>query len=1737
MKLFCLLRRAVVPAVSCLIATGSLLFSISVDAVAQTPAVTVSPVITTIAGDGTFGDGGDGGPATSAQLSFPFQVAVDSAGDLYFADAVNNRVRKISASGIISTIAGIGAPGFSGDGGPATSAELNFPTAVTLDAAGDVYISEGDNHRVRKVDASGIITTIAGNGTAGSSGDGGLATEASINNPVGLKVDAAGKLIVADQVSNRIRKIDTNGIITTIAGIGTRGFSGDDGPATEAQLNFPNGVTIDAAGNIYIADTINSRIRKIDTSGIISTIAGNGVAGFGGDGGLATSAALNRPYEVKVDAAGNIYVADSDNNRIRRINALGIISTIVGNGTQGFSGDGGPAIMAEISSPIGVEVDMAGNIYVADTFNSRIRKVQPIPPFPATLVGQTSSPQDIYLVINEPVTISSFSVPQSEGGAPEYAAGTVTGCSLGSALTMGAICTIPVTFSPVFPGVRGVPLVVTTTGAGEFNFGLTGIGTAPQIALSPGIIQTVAGNGSSGFSGDNGPATAASMTTPAGVARDSVGNLYIATDDNRIRKVAPNGTITTVAGNGTTCADRTTPCGDGGPATDATFISAVNLAVDSAGNLYITDTDGWRVRKVDANGIITTVAGNGTLCAPTTSCGDGGPATSASLNGPFGIVVDGNGNLFIADQTAFRIRKVTPNGIITTIAGTGVAGFSGDNGPAIHATLNHPLCLAIDAAGNLYITDASNQRVRRVDAVTGVITTVAGGGTSAIPDDGAPATSVVLSFPYGIALDAGGSFYVTDFGSHTIDKVDAATGTIRRIAGVAGSAGFTGDGGPATLAQLNQPTSIALDSFGNMYIADFTNNRIRQVSAAAAPASFPDTVVGQTGTTQAVTVSNIGNSDLSISGLTATADFLVDSSGTCSSLASLATGANCNLALDFHPQQTGARTGNVTITNDALNVPGSTQQVALSGNGLQVTTATALVLSTADTIALGTPVILTADVTPYTAGSATASGTMSFYDGAALLGSATISAIGTASLTVPSGTIPGFSLGTHTLTAVYAGDANFLTSTSSPVTLTVNPAPIAVSLVSSQNPSAYGQLVTFTATVPSGATGTVQFRDGTANRGGAVLLTAGVAAYPTGNLTQGTHPMTASYSGDSSHPATTSDVLFQLITPAILTVTANNITRTFNQPNGTLGYTITGFIGSDTQASSVTGAPTLSTTATAASPVGSYPIAIGQGTLASSSYTFMFVNGSLAVTRATPGTEGIMPVTVASSINPSSRSESVTFTATLPANATGQVTFMDGTVVLGTAPILHETASISTSQLSIATHPITAVYGGDTNYTGATSAVLSQGVNKTTLQVIANDAQRIYGQPNPAFTATIIGFVNGDTSAVVTGAPGFTTTAAQTSSVGTYSITPTQGTLSATNYTFAFVNGTLTVNKATLTVAANNLARVLGLPNPPLTATISGFVNGDTAAVISGAASLSTTATTASPVGTFPISVTQGTLFATNYGFAFVNGTLLVEVVVLTPPAGPSEEGSPVTLTATVPFGATGTVTFDDGTTVLGTVTIPTTGTFSSAGTTVTLVVSTLAPGTHTITAVFSGDAHFPPSTSPPVTLVVTPPPADFTVASSTGRQLIPPGAAANFTISVSSMNAPFTNQVTMSATNLPPGATYTFAPASVTPGAAGVNTTFTVSVPPQSSMASRSRRLGPVAFALLLLPFACLKRYRRKPQGLLLWILVALTSFGAMSGCGEGGYFSQTEQTYTITVTGTSGSLVRSTTVTLTVE
>jgi uncharacterized protein (TIGR03437 family) len=664
-------------------------------------------VIDTVAGTTWFFPASSA-PALSAPLGNLHGVAVDAQGNVYAADSQNSIVVRISPSGVLTVVAGNGGAGFSGDGGPATTASLNYPSGVAVDSAGNLYIADSYNNRIRKV-SGGTITTVAGNGSAAFSGDGGPATSASLDGPWGVAVDPAGNLYIADIYNERIRRV-SGGTITTVAGNGSSGFAGDGGPATSASLLLDDsGVALDSTGNLYIADSGNYRVRRV-TNGTITTIAGNGTAGLSGNGGPATAASLNAPEGVAVDSAGNLYIADVWNGQIRMVSG-GTITTVAGTGASGFSGEGGPATTASLYYPFGVAVDSSGNLYIADTLNGRIRKV------------------------------------------------------------------------------------------------------------SGGTITTVAGNGNPGFSGDGGPATSALLDNPNGVSADSAGNLYIAdTFNNRIRKVSGE-TIATVAGNGAPAFS-----GDGGPATGASLKVPAGVAVDSAGNLYIADSGNGRIRKV-SGGIVTTVAGNGNWGFS----GDGGPATSASFANPCGVAVDSAGNLYIADQYNNRIRKVF-GGIITTVAGGGNQGL-GDGGPATSASLNQPDGVVVDSAGNLYIADSYNRRVRKVSG--GTITTVAGNGSTGFAGDGGPATNASVYFPVGVALDSAGNLYIVDGSNSRIRKVSG--GTITTVAGT-GAEGFSGDGGPAIAAALNDSGGVAVDLAGNLYIADTGNNRIREVLAA--PGAF-----------------------------------------------------------------------------------------------------------------------------------------------------------------------------------------------------------------------------------------------------------------------------------------------------------------------------------------------------------------------------------------------------------------------------------------------------------------------------------------------------------------------------------------------------------------------------------------------------------------------------------------------------------------------------------------------------------------------------------------------------------------------------------------------------------------------------------------------------------------------------------------------------------------------------------
>jgi uncharacterized protein (TIGR03437 family) len=747
-------------------------------------------------------------PAVKAPLGRVTGVAVDKAGNYYVADLENNLVLKVNASGTLSIVAGNGGVGYSGDGGPATSATLHDLQGIAVDGGGNLYIADSGNNRIRMVNTSGIIATVAGtgpNGISSYSGDGGPATSAELNLPSGVAVDGAGNLYIADMGNNRIRKVSPAGIITTVAGNGTDVYSGDGGPATSAELSLPQGVAVDAAGNLFIADTRNLRIRKVSAAGTITTVAGNGSYGSSGDGGPATSATLNLPQGIAVDGAGNLFIADTVNNRIRKVNAAGTITTVAGNGSYGYAGDGSAATSAELGGPEGAAVDSTGNLLIADSYNARLRKV----------------------------------------------------------------------------------------------------------ALN-GIISTVAGDGGFHYGGDGGPATSAELFLPESVAADNAGNLFVAdTSNNRIRQINQAGVITTVAGNGAHGYS-----GDGGPATSAELNQPSGVAVDNAGSLFIADQANNRIRMVNPAGIITTVAGNGT---PGDS-GDGGPATSAELNQPAGVALDNAESLFIADQANNRIRMVSPAGIITTVAGNGKPGYSGDGGPATSAELSSPSGVAADDLGNLFIADTGNNRVRKVNPA-GTIATVAGTGPGYYFGDGGAATNAGLWSPQGVALDSAGNLFIGDSNNNRIRMVNPA-GTITTVAG-SGTEGFSGDGGPASGADLFDPYGVAVDNAGDLFIADTYNSRIRKVPGVTATPATVKSAASYTAPVAPGSIVAIYGSNLAATATSAAASPLPTNLGGTSVTITDSSGAKASLPLFYAgptqinaeiPQTASAGTATLTIT-------------------------------------------------------------------------------------------------------------------------------------------------------------------------------------------------------------------------------------------------------------------------------------------------------------------------------------------------------------------------------------------------------------------------------------------------------------------------------------------------------------------------------------------------------------------------------------------------------------------------------------------------------------------------------------------------------------------------------------------------------------------------------------------------------------------------------------------------------
>ena len=664
------------------------------------------------------GDASTASPATgsAAALLADMSTVMSSASLAATSNGPQNNKPSKKATGLSLIAGNIGGPGSVNATGVA--ARFYNPSGIAVDAAGNQYVADTSNSTIRKITPAGAVTTLAGTpGVIGSADGTGLA--AQFRNPQGIAIDTAGNLFVADTGNSIIRKITPAGIVTTLAG--APGMNGSaDGSGAAAQFSNPYGIAADTAGNLYVADTINQTIRKITLTGVVTTLAGTaGVTGSADGTGLA--AQFRYPQGIAADTAGNLYVVDTNNSTIRKITPAGSVTTLAG--TPGVSGSAdGSGAAAKFSNPSAITSDTTGNLFVADTNNTTIRKI-------------------------------------TAGGVVTTLAGT--------------------------PGVAG---------------SADGTGLAAQIRY------------------------------PQGIAVDTAGNLFVADTGNfTIRKITPAGAVTTLAG---------TPSVSGsadGSGAAAQFNQPYGIAADTAGNLFLADTFNNTIRKITPAGAVTTLAGT-----PGVSGRADGSGAAAQFNRPFGITADTAGNLFLADTYNNTIRKITPAGAVTTLAGTpGVSGSA--DGSGLAAQFSYPQGIAADTAGNLFVADTGNFTIRKITPA-GVVTTLAGTPVVKGSADGSGAAALFFN-PIGIAADTAGNVFVADTYNHIIRKITSA-GLVTTLAGTPGVIG-SADGSGST-ARFFYPFSIAVDTTGNLFVADTNNNTIRKITSAGVVTTVAG-VAGQLG--------------------------------------------------------------------------------------------------------------------------------------------------------------------------------------------------------------------------------------------------------------------------------------------------------------------------------------------------------------------------------------------------------------------------------------------------------------------------------------------------------------------------------------------------------------------------------------------------------------------------------------------------------------------------------------------------------------------------------------------------------------------------------------------------------------------------------------------------------------------------------------------------------------------------
>ena len=890
-------------------------------------------------------------------------------------------VVSVAGAQNITTVAGGGPNNL-----PATASAIGTPWKI-VQGNGNTFISDPFSNRVFMVNGKNNLTVVAGNILSGYTLDDHAATSATMNHPQGIAVDSNGNLYIADSGNNAIRFVNVStqsaslfnnsvtvsaGEIITIAGTGTacggNAPCGDNGPAASATLTSPGDVFVDANFNIFIADTGDDVIRVVNgQTGVITRVAGNYTACSAspcGDGLAATSAQLFNPAGVWLDSQGDIYIADTADDTVRVVNSQAGPITIAGVTIQSGKiaaiagsyvpcpvapcGDGNPGTssLVQLTNPTSAMPDSNGNVYIGDTQDQVVRVV--------------SSSGTINLVAGTYNTQCSAG-PCGDGGAANAAQLSVpTGVWVDGSNNLFIADQNDSSVREIVAPVQG----------------------SDNIKTAFGLIFNEA------YSGDNNPATQASLFTPSGTTTDVNGNIYIADAQNNAIRVVntqksaitvanvsiPAGDIRTVAGTGAPCTGILFPCGDNGPASQAELDGPGGVALDGAGNIYIADSLDSVIREVNAqSGVINTIVGVGNPGFG----GDNGPATLATLNAPIGVALDKNGNIYIVDgnnlgpnNEVIRVvnnqaRAITVAGVaiqpgtINTVAGTPqtACGSStsacGDGGPATQAMFNGPTDLALDSSGNMYIADFGDNKVRFVNNSTGVISTIAGTG-SPCPPSGSPfcgdtgaATSATLTEPFGVFVDSANNVYVADTGDSVVRKFTLG-GDINPIVG-SYVYGFFGDGGAATSAALAEPAGLGADFEGNLYVTDVAAFRVREVNRlivtapnatlAPNPLVLPDTIVSQDTSQGTITLTNNGNgSNLTVSSVklsgTNASDF--KESDNCAGKTLQADGGNCTITISFTPSAAGTRTASLTITDNAPNNP---QIVSISGvgvSGLQI---------------------------------------------------------------------------------------------------------------------------------------------------------------------------------------------------------------------------------------------------------------------------------------------------------------------------------------------------------------------------------------------------------------------------------------------------------------------------------------------------------------------------------------------------------------------------------------------------------------------------------------------------------------------------------------------------------------------------------------------------------------------------------------------------------------------------------